>query len=143
MATNSVTITERQTPTFRALIKSSVGELFDASKHLATAADLEAEGIQYPPISYTLYKSSSELTPYDLSTDDAAPVPGYTNIGIESAAFIEPATVTESALAYNFQYTPESRLLFPFEDSGYYFADFTIYPKQGAAIVFRVGVIVK
>lgn len=143
MATNSVTITQRQTPTFRALIKTSTGELFDAVKHLATAAELEEEGVQYPPISYTLFKSNSELTPYDLSTEDAVPVPGYADIEIDNAAFIEPATVTESGLAYNFQYTPESRLLFPFEDVGYYFADFTIYPKTGAAIVFRIGVVVK
>ena len=38
---------------------------------------------------------------------------------------------------------PISRLLFPFDETGYYFADFTIYPKTGAAIVFRIGVVVK
>lgn len=143
MASNSITITQRQTPTFRALIKSSSGEFFDVSKHLATKAQLEEEGVQYPPISYSLYKSSSELTPYDFSTDEAEIVPGYADIEIEGSAFIEPGTATDGELAYNFQYTPDSRLLFPFDETGYYFADFTIYPKTGAAIVFRIGVLVK
>lgn len=142
MAT-SITITQRQAPTFRALIKDNEGNFFDVSNHLATAEELEAEGIDAHPAAFSIRRSKSSLTPYDSNTSNSDPVEGYQNVEIDAAAFVEESTVREQELTYNFQYTPPSRARFPFEQTGYYIVDFTIYPKTGAAIVFRVGVTVK
>ncbi|MBR0226136.1 MAG: hypothetical protein IJL92_08780 [Thermoguttaceae bacterium] len=140
---NTITITSKQTPTIRALIKDSDGALFDYDDDLATVEELTAEGIDAKPASYTIRRSNNALAPYDVSISNSTPVEGYENVEIEESAFIDPATVEESELPYNFQVTPSSRAAFPFNDPGYYIVDFTLYPKEGAAIVFRVGVTVK
>ena len=134
----TVQITQRQTPCFRALVKSeSSGDPFDASIDLATAEELEAEGIELPPISCTVYKSTNNLAPLVYSTANATPVPGYQDLEIDADAFLDPSAVS---VGYNFSYTPPNRSTFAFNDAGAYFVDFLIYPKEGAAIAFRVGV---
>lgn len=140
---NGLTITEKQAPTFRAMIKKTDGTLFDYSADLATAAELAEEGIDAAPASYTIRKSNNALAPYDVSTKDSTVVPGFEDVEFGEEAFIEAETVEEDDLEYNFQVTPESRAVFPFASAGYYFVDFKLYPKEGAAIVFRVNVTVK
>ena len=136
----TITITQRQAPTFRAMIKDTAGTLFDHDANLATAEELEAEGIDAAPASYTIRKSNGGSTPYVVNTENSSIVEGYENVAISADSFIEADTVEEEGLTYNFQVTPESRETFPFEAVGYYIVDFTLYPKTGAAIVFRVGV---
>lgn len=136
----TVTITERQTPQFRALIKAG-NVYFDASQHLATQAELTAEGIDAPPASCTIYKSNSKLSNMRMAADAATPVEGYEDIEIDPAtAFLSPATAETLSPPYNFQFTPAARTSCAFRESGWYFADFTIYPKTGAFISFRVPI---
>ena len=79
--------------------------------------------------------------PAFVATDEATAVTGYANIAIDPAeAFLSPATAATLVPSYNFQYTPPARTSFAFNSSGWYFADFTIYPKTGAVISFRVPV---
>lgn len=140
---NGLTITEKQAPTFRAMIKKTDETLFEFSTDLATAAQLAEEGIDAPPASFTIRKSNNALAPYDVSTKDSTVVPGFEDVEIGEDAFIEAETVEGDDLNYNFQVTPESRLVFPFATAGYYFVDFLLYPVEGAPIVFRVNVTVK
>lgn len=138
-----ITISQKQTPCFRALIKEEgSGDLFDPSTQLATQAELDEEGLTNArPISYSVFRSQSQL--YYSTTGDASPVPGYQNVEIDSNALIDPATVESLELDYNFTFTPEARASFPFTDPGVYFVDFMIYPKEGAAIVWRTPVTVQ
>ena len=140
-----ITITQRQAPTFRAMIKDSSGTLFDYATNLATAAELAEEGIDAAPASFTIRKSNGGTTPYVVNTDNSSVVEGFEDVEIGEDAFIEAETVESDNLAYNFQVTPVSRATFPFKDVGYYIVDFTLYPKEAesSAIVFRVGVTVK
>ena len=136
-----IKITQKQAPQFRALIKAKdTDDLFDASLDLATAADLTTEGINKAPITYTIYKSTNEIAPYVSSTESAIPVEGYEDVELTSDAFIAPSDVEEAGLDYNFCFTPANRATFAFPDVGNYFVDVLIYPKTGAAIVFRVPV---
>lgn len=138
-----ITITQRQAPTFRAMIKDSNGALFDYATNLATAEQLAEEEIDAAPASFTIRKSNGGSTPYVVNTDNSTVVEGFEDVEIGEDAFVEAETVQEDAMSYNFQVTPESRATFPFKDVGYYIVDFTLYPKVGSAIVFRVGVTVK
>ena len=134
----TIQITQKQAPCFRALIKSEqTGDLFDPTEDLATAAELEEEGIELPPISCTVYKSNNALAPYAYSTASATPVEGYIDLEIDASAFID---VSPTSADFNFSYTPPNRSTFAFAEVGAYFVDFLIYPKTGAAISFRVGV---
>lgn len=135
----TVQLTQRQTPDFRALIRSESGELFDAAVDLATAEELAAEGIDRAPISCSIFYDPTGVAAYASSTSTASPVPGFENLAIDASAFAEPASVEASELGYNFRYSPPSRVSFPFEKPGTYFVDFLIYPKNGAALAFRVG----
>lgn len=139
----TVQLTQRQTPNFRALIRSENGALFDAAANLATREELAAEGIDRAPISCSIYYATSSLAPYSASTTNAAPVPGFENLEIDASAFVEPDAVETNGLGYNFRYSPPSRASFPFEKPGAYFVDFLIYPKTGAALAFRIGAEVK
>lgn len=139
----TISITQKQTPTFRAMVKDEFGRLFDLNTDLATTDELTAEGIDAAPIAVTIYRSTESLTPYESDIENAEIVAGFDSLAIDSSAFLESETVQADGLNYNFQWTPESRAVFPFDKVGYYFADFIVYPKTGAAIVFRVGVIVK
>lgn len=134
----TVTITQNQTPLFLAAIKSD-GDWFDPA-NLATAAQLSAEGITRPPISYTIYRSTDSLSPLSFSTSNAVVVTGFENVEISAAAILDPEDVEGD---YNFQFAPASRTVFPFSETGYYFVDFLLYPQAGAAIAWRVGVEVK
>lgn len=136
-----VTISQSQTPCFRAMIAAEDGTLFDTSVDLATAEQLEEEGIDLPPASFSVFRAASEL--YYSTTGDATPVAGYQNVEINSDAFIDPADVQADALNYNFSYVPPSRTTFPFTTPGVYFVDFRVYPKEGAAIVWRTPITVK
>ena len=139
----TVQLTQRQTPSFRALIRSENGALFDAAANLATPKELAAEGIDRAPISCSIYYATGFLAPYSASTLNAAPVPGFENLEIDPSAFVEPDAVDTNGLDYNFRYSPPSRASFPFEKPGVYFVDFLIYPKTGAALAFRIGAEVK
>lgn len=131
-----ITISQRQTPCFRALIAKEDGTLFDKATDLATAASLAAEGLTNAhPISYSVYKTASTL--YYTTTAEYEEVAGYQNIQIDAAALIAPTDVESDNLDYNFTFTPAARSTFPFSESGVYFVDFTIYPTEGAAIVWR------
>lgn len=137
----AVKITQRQAAQFRAMIKTKdADELFDAAQYLATAEELEAEGVDAAPISYTVYKCDNELAPFVTSTEKATPVQGYIDVALSDSVFLTPAEVQEQGLDYNFEFVPENRKTFAFKDTGQYFVDVTIYPKTGAAIVFRVPV---
>ena len=137
-----VTISQRQTPCFRALIKTEDGTLFDPETDLATATELEEEGITLPPCSFSVFESESAL--YYTTTGDASPVAGYQNVEIDpDVALIAPDDVESEELDYNFSFVPESRTTFPFTSPGVYFVDFTVYPKTGAAIVWRTPITVK
>ena len=129
-----ITISQRQTPCFRALITTEDGTLFDPDVYLATAEELESEEIDLPPCSFSIFRSESEL--YYTTTGNAQPVPEFQNVEIDPIALIAPDEVEENDLNYNFSYVPESRKTFPFTKPGVYFVDFTIYPKVGAAIVW-------
>ena len=136
------TISQRQTPCFRALIATEDGTLFDPENDLAAAEQLVEEGIDLPPCSFSVFRSESEI--YYTTTGNATPVAGYQNVEIDPAdALINPETVEEDELDYNFSFVPESRATFPFTSPGVYFVDFTVYPKAGAAIVWRTPVTVK
>lgn len=135
------TISRRQTPAFRAKIATESGTLFDASTDLATTADLTAEGITAAPISASFFKTESQL--YYNATGQSTPVQGFQNVEIDDESFIAPATVAAQSLDYNFNWVPDSRTSFPFSESGMYFVDFTVYPKTGAAIVWRTWVLVQ
>lgn len=139
----TVQLTQRQTPNFRALIRSENGALFDAAVNLATPKELADEGIDRAPISCSIYYATGSLAPYSASTLNAAPVPGFENLEIDPSAFVEPDAVDANGLDYNFSYSPPSRAAFPFEKLGVYFVDFLIYPKTGAALAFRIGAEVK
>lgn len=132
-----ITISQRQTPCFRAMIKEEgSGDLFDPETQLATQEELDEEGLtNAKPISYSVFKSQSKL--YYSTTGDATPVAGYQNVEIDSEALIDPDAVESFELDYNFSFTPEARSSFPFAEPGVYFVDFMIYPKEGAAIVWR------
>lgn len=132
-----ITISQRQTPCFRAMIKSeSDGALFDKDTQLATQEELNAEGlVNAHPISYSVFKTQSNL--YYSTTGEAAPVTGFQNVEINSECLIAPADVESDKLDYNFSFTPEARASWPFAEQGVYFVDFMIYPKEGAAIVWR------
>ena len=143
-----ITISQRQTPCFRALIATEDGTLFDPETDLASQADLTAEGIEATPISYTLYKTESALY-YQSGSGQAEPVEGFQDVEIDAGAFIDPDDVERdsggnlTADSYNFSFVPDARSVFPFADVGTYFADFTVYPKTGAAIVWRTWVYVQ
>lgn len=139
----TVQLTQRQTPSFRALIRAESGALFDAAVNLATPEELAAEGIDRAPISCSIYYATGSLAPYSASTTNATPVPGFENLQIDPTAFVEPDAVEANGLGYNFRYSPPSRASFPFEKPGVYFVDFLIYPKTGAALAFRIGAEVK
>ena len=136
-----VTISQRQTPCFRALVADESGALFDPEADLATAEELEEEGIDAAPISFSVFRAESEI--YYTTTGEATPVSGYQNVEIDASAFLDPDVVKSEELDYNFSFVPESRATFPFTTSGVYFVDFTVYPKTGAAIVWRTPVTVK
>ena len=135
------TISRKQTPAFRAMIATEDGTLFDASTQLATAAELAEEGIEAAPISASFYKTDSQL--YYNATGQSTPVEGFQNVEIDASAFIDPADVVEDSLSYNFSWIPASRETFPFNAPGMYYVDFMAYPKTGAAIVWRVWVLVQ
>lgn len=136
------TISQRQTPCFRALIATEDGTLFDPENDLATAEQLVEEGIDLPPCSFSVFRAASEL--YYTTTGDATPVAGYQNVEIDPEdALVAPADVESDDLNYNFSFVPESRTTFPFTTPGVYFVDFMIYPKAGAAIVWRTPITVK
>lgn len=137
----SITISQKQTPCFRALIATESGALFDPQTDLATQSELTTEGIELPPISYSVFKTSSAV--YRAANGDVEPVEGYQNVEIDVDALIEPTDFALEDLEYNFSFTPESRATFPFEEPGGYFVDFIVYPKTGAAIVWRVWVTVE
>ena len=136
-----VTISQRQTPCFRALIAAEDGALFDPETDLATAEELEEEGIAAAPISFSVSRAESEI--YYTTTGEASPVSGYHDVEIDASALLDPDVVASDKLDYNFSFVPESRATFPFTSSGVYFVDFTVYPKTGAAIVWRTPIIVK
>lgn len=134
-----IKITQKQAPQFRALIKSAdTGNLFDPSTDLATAAELEQEGIELPPISCTVYQSTNPIAPYNFNTNQAVPVEGFVNVEIDPDAILDPADV--GSLDYNFAVTLDNRVNFAFANAGIYFVDFLMYPKLGAAIAWRTGV---
>lgn len=135
------TISQRQTPCFRALIAQEDGTLFNSDTDLATAEELEEEGIELPPCSFSVLRAISEIC--YTTTGEATPVEGFQNVEISSDAFIAPETVESDELNYNFSFVPESRTTFPFASPGVYFVDFTVYPKRGAAIVWRTPINVK
>ena len=139
MAIDLVRITQKQAPQFRALIRTeNDGTLFDPSVHLATAADLAAEGIDASPISCSVYKSTNSIAPYNFSTAEATPVEGFVDVPIDADAFVD--TTGQDSVTYNFAYTLDNRAAFAFADAGIYFVDFLLYPKTGAAVAWRVGV---
>ena len=139
MSIELVRITQKQAPQFRALIRTeNDGTLFDPSVHLATAADLAAEGIDASPISCSVYRSTNSIAPYSFSTAEAVPVAGFQNVEISSDAFVD--TTGQDPVAYNFAFTLDNRAAFAFADAGIYFVDFLLYPKTGAALPWRVGV---
>lgn len=132
-----ITISQRQTPCFRALIKAeSDGALFNKDTQLATQSELTTEGLTNAhPISYSVFKTSSNL--YYTTTGEATPITGFQNVEIGSECLIDPSDVESGELDYNFSFTPEARASWPFAEPGVYFVDFMIYPKEGAAIVWR------
>lgn len=134
---NVIKITQRQAPNFRALIKKENDDLFNPVVDLATAEELSQEGITTAPISFTIYRSTNATAPYIYNTDEAEPIPGYTNKAIDADALLEPS---EASAGYNFTFTPENRKTFAFERRGNYFVDFLLYPKVGAAVSWRTGV---
>lgn len=138
MAIDLTRITQKQAPQFRALIKNEDGTLFDPSVHLATAAELAAEGIDASPISCSVYKSTNSIAPYNFSTAEAVPVEGFVDVPISADAFVD--TAGQNPATYNFAYTLDNRASFAFADAGIYFVDFLLYPKTGAALAWRVGV---
>lgn len=118
------------------------GALFDPTTQLATQQDLIDEGLTgVYPVSYSVYKTQSAL--YYSTTSEAAPVADYQNVEIDSSCVLTPAQVETDLLDYNFTYTPEARASFPFQTPGVYFVDFMMYPKEGAAIVWRTWVTVQ
>lgn len=138
----TTTIARRQSPAFRARIESETGDLFNASTDLATAAELAEEGIENPPVYASFYRTESQL--YYNATGQAQAVPGFEQVEIDpDEAFISPSVVESDDLDYNFTWVCASRETFPFASSGMYFVDFTAYPKQGAAIVWRTWVLVQ
>jgi len=139
MAIELARITQRQAPQFRALIKNeSDGTLFDPAIHLATAAELAAEGIDASPISCSVYRSTNSIAPYNFSTANAEIIEGYENVEIPASAFVDVAS--QETTAYNFAFTLDNRATFAFAEAGLYFVDFLLYPKTGAALAWRVGV---
>lgn len=132
-------ITQKQAPQFRALIRTeNDGALFDPAVHLATAAELAAEGIDASPISCSVYRSTNSIAPYNFSTAEAVPVEGFVDVPIDADAFVD--TTSQDPVSYNFAYTLENRASFAFAEAGIYFVDFLLYPKTGAALAWRVGV---
>ncbi len=132
-------ITQKQAPQFRALIRTeNNGTLFDPTVHLATVADLAAEGIDAAPISCSVYRSTNSIAPYNFSTAEATPVAGFQDVEISSDAFVD--TTGQDPVLYNFAFTLDNRTAFAFADAGIYFVDFLLYPKTGAALAWRVGV---
>lgn len=139
MSIELVRITQKQAPQFRARIRTeNDGTLFDPSVHLATAADLAAEGIDAAPISCSVYKSTNSIAPYNFSTAEAVPIEGFVDVPIDADAFVD--TSGQDPVTYNFAYTLPNRAAFAFADAGIYFVDFLLYPKTGAAVPWRVGV---
>lgn len=139
MAIELTRITQKQAPQFRALIKNEGdGTLFDPAIHLATAAELEAEGIDAAPISCSVYRSTNSIAPYNFSTAEAVPVEGFQDVPIDPDAFVD--TSGQDPVTYNFAFTLDNRASFAFADAGIYFVDFLLYPKTGAALAWRVGV---
>lgn len=139
MAIELTRITQKQAPQFRALIKNeSDGTLFDPTVHLATAAELAAEGIDASPISCSVYRSTNSIAPYSFSTAEAVPVEGFVDVPISADAFVD--TSGQDQVLYNFAFTLDNRASFAFADAGIYFVDFLLYPKTGAALAWRVGV---
>ena len=132
--TNELEITRRQTPIYRALIRSEQGEYFDPETDLATATELEAEGIDAPPVGYTVYRFAD---PFAVETGDGAPVVGFEDVPIApEEAFVD-------GFDFNFQFAPTRRVAFPFAEPGLYAVDFAVYPKVGPPIVFRVPTTVR
>ena len=137
-----ITISQRQTPCFRALIATDAGTLFDPATDLATQAELDSEHIDAAPLSYSVFKTDSAL--YYQGSGDASPVEGFQDVAIDpSDALIDPTDVSADELDYNFSFVPAARAAFPFADVGSYFIDFTMFPKVGAAIVWRTWVYVQ
>lgn len=118
------------------------GALFDPDVNLATNADLIAEGLtDAHPVSYSVFRTTSTL--YYSTTSESTPVEGFQNVEVDPDCLISPDDVVEGELDYNFSFTPNARASFPFALPGVYFVDFTIYPKEGAAIVWRTWVTVQ
>ena len=137
-----IKITQRQTPCFRAMITDfGSGDLFDPDSDLATTAELTAEGLTNAhPVSYSVFKTPSKL--YYSTASEATPVAGFQNVAVDPDCLIDPDDVEADDLDYNFSFTPNARANFPFAEPGVYFVDFMIYPKEGAAIVWRTWITV-
>lgn len=136
-----IKLTTSQAPCVRAMIKSDAGELFDYTQDLATQAELDEQDIGAAPVSYSIFKSTNAFAQYAYSTDNLVPVTGYEDVEITPAnAFYTPEEVEELDLAYNFNFVPESRAMFPFRETGFYLIKFIFYPNEGAAVAFQLTI---
>lgn len=140
----ATTISQFQTPCIRAMITNDGdGALFDYENDLATAEELAAEtpAIDAPPASYTIYKARNTYGATAFDTANADEVEGFIDVELDpEECFLSAAAVEANELTYNFHFVPKSRATFPFAETGYYFIDVKIYPKTGAALVFRASV---
>lgn len=136
-----IKLTTSQAPCVRAMIKSDAGELFDYTADLATQAELDAQGIDAAPVSYSIFKSRNAFAQYAYSSDNLVPVSGYEDVEIAPVdSFYTPTEVEELSLAYNFNFVPASRATFPFKETGFYLIKFILYPKEGAAVAFQLSI---
>ena len=132
MAQNQqLTISPYQTPTFYATLKTSDGATPFEPTDLASSQTLANEGVDYPPASYSVYRSNT------FNSSQAVVVPGFENVAFPTSAFIASATVTANDLSYNFKMTPDARLKSPFDEAAQYYVVFRVYPKTGNPIVWR------
>lgn len=121
-----VTITPRQTPSFRALIQTEAGVRLTAND-IATASELETEGIDEPPISYSLFM---------LYEGVYTAIEGYIDVELTTDCIV-------NEMKYNFIFTPEGRKTTMFPKAGQYIIGFKIYPKSGPRVEWRSEVVVR
>lgn len=121
-----ITITPRQTPSFRALIKTE-NDVRLTVNDVATQAELTAEGIDDVPISYTL------LMMYEgLYTE----IEGFIKVPLTTDCIVDEAL-------YNFIFTPEGRTVAMFPKAGQYVVEFKLYPHSGPIVTWRSEVVVR